>query len=217
MSAVHGQFVGADDAVQLCSLRDLHEVAGLVARIGLLVRQRLGDGVGNMLDQPATQHHVQELLAAADAQHRLVLRQRALRHGELEGRAPVLGDHGGVLGPAVIVGRVDIEGAAGHDQRVDTLEIVGDAVRLVRQGDRQAAGGIDGVEIVLAQRIPGKFGVSPWLFRIQGDSDQRARHAAKIRGPAGERYSKAFLPRHRGRCRRHRRRRGHVRQALRGR
>ena len=58
-------------------VRDLHDVAGLVARIGLLVRQRLGDGVGDVLDQLAAQHDVQELLAAADAEHRLVLRSSA--------------------------------------------------------------------------------------------------------------------------------------------
>ena len=80
---------------------------------------------------------------------------------------------------AAIVGGVDVEGAAGHHQRVDALQIVGNAVRLMRQRDGQAAGGVDGVEIILAQRIPGKLGVSPWLFRIQGDSDKGAGHAAQ--------------------------------------
>ena len=36
--------------------------------------------------------------------------------------------------------------------------------------------GVDRVEIVLAQRIPGKFRVAPRLFRIQGDSNEGTRH-----------------------------------------
>jgi hypothetical protein len=120
---------------------------------------------------------MQELLAAADAQHRLVAVERALGDGELEGGAAVLGDHRGVRGSAAVVGGIDVEGAAGHDQGVDALEIVADAVGLVRQGDRQAARGVDGVEIVLAQRIPGKLGIAPRLFCIQGDSDEGTGHA----------------------------------------
>ncbi len=63
--------------------------------------------------------------------------------------------------------RIDVEGAAGHDQRVDALQIVGDPVGLVRQGHRQATRRVDRVEVVLAQRIPGKLGVSARLFSIQ--------------------------------------------------
>jgi len=122
------------------------------------------------------QHDMEQLLAAADAQHRLVGRQRAPGDAELEGGAAVLGDHGRVLGAAAIVGRIDIEGAAGHHQGVDALEIVGHAVRLVRQRHGEAAGGIDGVEVVLAQRIPGKLGVTAGLFRIQGHADQGTGH-----------------------------------------
>ena len=58
--------------------RDRDGVAGLVARVGLLVLQRVGDRVGDVLDQRAAQRHRQQLLAAADAQHRQVARQRAL-------------------------------------------------------------------------------------------------------------------------------------------
>src|SRR4030095_1903407 len=63
---------------------------------------------------------------------------------------------------------------------IDALEIVADAVRLVRQGDRQAARRVDGVEVVLAQRIPGKLGIAPRLFRIQGDSNEGTGHAPRI-------------------------------------
>ena len=102
MGAVHLQLVGADDAVQLRALGHLHDVAGLVARVGLLVGQRVGDRVGNVLDQLAAQHDVQQLLAAADAQHRLVAVERALGHAELEGGAAVLGDHRRVARAAAV-------------------------------------------------------------------------------------------------------------------
>ena len=75
MGAVHRQLVGADDPVQQRAGRDLHRMAGLVARVGLLVRQRVGHRIGNVLDQLAAQHDMQQLLAAADAEHRLVLRR----------------------------------------------------------------------------------------------------------------------------------------------
>ena len=112
-------------------------------------------------------------------EHRLVLVERALGDGELEGGSAVLGDHRGVPA-AAIVGGIDVEGAAGHDQGIDALEVVADAVRLVRQGDREAARRVDGVEIVLAQRIPGKLGIAPRLFRIQGDSNEGTGHAPRI-------------------------------------
>ena len=72
MGAVHLQLVGADDPVQQGAGRDLHRMAGLVARVGLLVRQRIGHLIRDMLDQLAAQHDMQQLLAAADAEHRLV-------------------------------------------------------------------------------------------------------------------------------------------------
>ena len=177
--AVHLEFVGADDAVKLRAPGHLHDMAGLVARIGLLVRQRIGDGVGDVLDQLAAQHDVQQLLAAADAEHRLVLRQGTLGHAELEGGAAILGDDRRVARAAAIVGGIDVERAAGHHQRVDTLEIVGDPVGLVRQRNCQTTRRVDRVEVVLAQRVPGKLGVSAWLFSIQGDSDEGTRHAAQ--------------------------------------
>ena len=105
--------------------------------------------------------------------------QRALGDAELEGGAAVLGDHGRVLRAAAVVGRVDVERAAGHDQRVDPLEIVGDPVGLVRQRHRQATRRVDRVEVVLAQRIPGKLRVPAGLFSIQRDSDQGARHGGR--------------------------------------
>ena len=96
MGAVHLELVGADDAMQLRAAGDLDRVAGLVARVGLLVGQRIGHRLRDVLDQFAAQHDVQQLLAAADPQHRLVGRQRPLGDAELKGGAAVLGDHRGV-------------------------------------------------------------------------------------------------------------------------
>ena len=59
--------------------------------------------------------------------------ERAAGDAELEGGAAVLGDDGRVPRAAAVVGRIDVEGAAGHDQRVDALEIVG------RRGRARAA------------------------------------------------------------------------------
>jgi len=67
VGAVHLELVGADDRVELRAARDGDRVAGLVARVGLLVRKRVGDRLRNVLEQLAAQHDMQELLAAADA------------------------------------------------------------------------------------------------------------------------------------------------------
>ena len=107
---------------------------GSLRGLGCSCASALGDRVGDVLDQLAAQHDVQQLLAAADAQHRLVAVERALGDGELEGGAAVLGDDRRVPRAAAVVGRIDVEGAAGHDQRVDALEIVG------RRGRARAAG-----------------------------------------------------------------------------
>src|SRR3546814_2651278 len=68
-------------------------MAGLVARVRLLVGQGALDLVGDVLDQRAAQHHVQQLLAAADAEQRQVALQGAAGDGRFEGGAAVLGAH----------------------------------------------------------------------------------------------------------------------------
>ena len=146
-------------------------MAGFVARIGLLVLQRVGDGVGDVLDQRAAQRHRQKLLAAADAEHRHVARQRAVGQREFGGGAAFLQRHRGVpVGVAVQRG-IDVERAAGDDQRVDAVEIVRRERCIVRQRDRQAAGRDDGIGIVLPDRIPGIFRVAAGLLGIEGDAD----------------------------------------------
>ena len=63
----------------------------LVARVGLAMCQAIRDFVRDMLDQGAAESDIQELLAAADPEHRHVLGERTLCGGELEGGAAVLG------------------------------------------------------------------------------------------------------------------------------
>ena len=64
----------------------------------------------------AAERHVQQLLAAADAEHRLVAAERAAGGGELEGGAAVLGGDAGVAGRRAEQRRVDVEAAAGDDR-----------------------------------------------------------------------------------------------------
>ena len=90
VGAVDRQPVGAGDAVQQRARRDRDLVAGLGARVRLLVRQRVRHGVGDVLDQRAAQHDVEQLLAAADAEHRLVALDRALGDRPLEAGAALL-------------------------------------------------------------------------------------------------------------------------------
>ena len=168
------QLVRADDRMQLGARHHADRMPGLVARVGLLVRQRLYHRIGNVLDQFSAQHDMQQLLPAADAQHRHVALQRPLRDGELERRAPVLGHHRAVLRAAVVVGRIDVEGPACHHQPVDARQIVFRLVGIVRQGDGQAAGRAHRRKIVLARRIPGKLGIAAGFFRVQGHPDQRS-------------------------------------------
>ena len=60
---VHLHLRGADDAVQQRARHDRDRVAGLVARVGLLVRPaRSGTLVGDVLDQRAAQRDGQQLL-----------------------------------------------------------------------------------------------------------------------------------------------------------
>ncbi len=122
---VHLHFGRPDDAVQQGAGDDLHGVSGLMARVGLLVRQRVGHGVRDVLDQRAAQRHRQELLAAADAEHRQVARQCAAQQRQFGLGAGFLQRDGVVAGAVAVQRRIDIEGAAGDDQRVDAVEQIG--------------------------------------------------------------------------------------------
>ena len=148
-----------------------HRMAGLVARVGLLVRQGVGHGVGDVLDQRAAERHRQQLLAAADAQHRHVARQRAAQQRQFGRGAAFLQRDGVVPGGVAVQRRIDVEGAAGDHQGVDAVEQVGGQGGQVRQRHRQAAGAGDGVGVVGAQGVPGVFRVAAGLLGIQGDAD----------------------------------------------
>ena len=98
---------------------DSHVVARLVAGIGLLVGDGAPDLVGDVLDQRPAEGHVQQLLSAADAQHRGIAFERRLADGHLEIRPLVLGLDRGVTRGGAEKGWVDIEITAGDDEAVD--------------------------------------------------------------------------------------------------
>ena len=91
-----------------------------------------------MLDRGAAEGDVKDLLATADAEQRQVGVMGRPAGGEFEGGAPGLGDDGGMALVDAEQGRVHIEGAAGHQQPVEAVEIGGDLVRLMGPRHRQA-------------------------------------------------------------------------------
>ena len=156
-------------------------MARLVARVGLLVGQGPRHLVGDVLDQGAAEHHVEQLLAAADAEHRHVARQRGAGGGQLEFRAPVLGRNRGVARIGAEVDRVDVKGAAGNDQAVEPLEERAGVLRLVRQQHRQATAAHHRLAVVLANRVPGPAGIAARRLAIERQSDDRpAGHGADL-------------------------------------
>ena len=124
-----------------------------------------------MLDQRAAEDDVQQLLAAADAEHRHVAGERPLGDLDLEGGAPGLQLHRGVARLGAEEGGIDVEGPAGHHQPVDAVEIGCRLRRLMGQQDGQAPRPRDGLAIVLAQRIPGQLGIAARLLGIEGHAD----------------------------------------------
>lgn len=126
-----------------------------------------------MLNKRAAERHVQELLAAADAEHRSVGLQKTIQHGKLEGRSSVLGRDGIVAMISAVQGGVDVEAAAGHHQPVQQPNIVGGQLHLMGQRDRQPARLADGRAIIFANRIPGQIGEAAGRFGIQSKADTR--------------------------------------------
>src|SRR3546814_12350967 len=86
------------------------------------MRQRVLNLVGDVLDERAAEHHVQKLLAAADAEHRQVAVEGAAGNRRLEGGAAVLGAHRLVARVGAEQGGIEIEGATGDQQRVDAVD-----------------------------------------------------------------------------------------------
>src|SRR5262245_58500450 len=85
MRAVDGQRLSAGDAVQQRTRPDPDIVARLVARVRLAMRQRVGNLIRDVLDQRAAEYDVEELLAAADAEHRQVPGESTAGDREFEG------------------------------------------------------------------------------------------------------------------------------------
>ncbi len=69
--------------------------------------------------------------------------------------------------------RVHVEGAAGDDEGVETVEVGGNERGVVRQRHGQAAAGDDGIHVVGAERIPRVARVAPWLLAVERDADER--------------------------------------------
>ena len=111
---------------------------GSVRGFGCSCASAVGTRVRDVLDQRAAEHDVEQLLPAADAEHRHVALDGTLGDRPLEPGAPLLGlDRRVPLGGAV-EGGIDVEGAAGDDEAVDHARDRSDELGLVRQRDRQA-------------------------------------------------------------------------------
>ncbi len=96
VGAVHLHLVAAADAVQQGAGLDADRMARLIARIGLLMFERPRHLVGNVLDQPPAEDDMEQLLAAADPEHRQIAGQRGPGQRQLEGGAALLRGDAGV-------------------------------------------------------------------------------------------------------------------------
>jgi hypothetical protein len=70
VGAVDVKAIRSGDAVQESARDDPDRVSWLVARVRLAVRQAIRDFVRDALDQGPAERNIQELLAAADPEHR---------------------------------------------------------------------------------------------------------------------------------------------------
>ena len=152
--AVHVQLIGLDDAVQQRPRLDTDRMAGFGPRIGLFVSQGTRDLVGDVLDQRTSEDHVQELLAAADAEHWHVALERATGDSEFEIGARCLEFDGVVPVLGTEQGGIDVEVAAGDDQSVDSVEVCGRPPGRVRQEHGQSTRAVYAGAVVLANGIP---------------------------------------------------------------
>ena len=164
--------LGADDIVQLGAGFDGDFVPRLVPGIGLFVLKGPRHFVRDMLDQRAAKHHRQQLLAAADAEHRHVALQRCPRDGDFKLGAVLFQGHGIVGAVVAVKGRIDIEIAAGHHQRIDAGQQFARQIGLVGQDQRHPAGLGHRRCVVVAERVPGEFGIAASRLGIGGDADQ---------------------------------------------
>ena len=89
-----------------------------------------------MLDQRAAENHVEQLLAATDAEYRHVALERSFSDRPLEIGPGGFDDNRWVACFGAEQGRVDIKSAAGDDKAGNQVEIVIHAVEFMRQHDR---------------------------------------------------------------------------------
>src|SRR5262249_34775922 len=148
------------DAVQQGAGDDPHAMSGLIPGVRLAVRDATRHLVRDMLDQGAAEHDVQQLLAAADSEHRHPSLYSTPGRGELEGGAAVFGLDRGMTGLGPEQRRIDVEAAPGDDEPVDAIEIRESSIGVVWQEDRQSSGTPDRIAIILADRIPRKTGIA---------------------------------------------------------
>ena len=127
---------------------------------------------------------MQELLAAADAEHRHVALERATGDGEFEIGARCLEFDGVVPVLGTEQGGIDVEVAAGDDQSVDGVEVCGRPPGRVRQEHGQSTRAVDAGAVVLANGIPWLVGIAARLFGIEREADRRCRHLANLCGAA---------------------------------
>ena len=192
VGGVHVHRGGADDAVEEGSGDDIDAVAGFVARVGLFVGQRVRDAVGDMLDQGAAKGDGEELLAATDAEDGDVAGKGAFDQSEFGLGAAGLEGHGFVHAAVAVEGGINVEGAAGDDEGVEPVEVVGGEFGVVWQGDGEAAGGGDGAGVVGAQRVPGVFGPAARLFAVERDADDGFLHEGVASEVAGSEQATAL-------------------------
>ena len=126
---VHVEVLGADDLGQARAALDPHVVGRLAARRGLAVGDRAVADVRHVLVQRAAARDVEDLAAAADAEHREAERVRAADDGELEGVELRLHGPEPRVALGAVGGRVEVR-AAGHadarqvvDQRRDPVVV----------------------------------------------------------------------------------------------
>ena len=118
----------------------------------------------------------EQLLPAADAEHRHVARQRA--RGAPRSRRPCGDPWCDLVVPrrGAEQGGIDVEGAAGHDQRVDPLGIGAACSGSCGSSTGRRRRPRTTLGVVLAQRIPRQLGIAAGRLAVEGDTDHGSAH-----------------------------------------
>ena len=135
--------------------------------------EAIGHLIWNMLNERSAEGNVQELLAAADAEHRPICSEKTVQDSELERGSPILGRDCVMSMICAVEPRIDVERAAGHHQSVEQFEIVVRQLDFMGQGNRQTTGTADRSAIVFADRVPGQVRKTARWFGVQGQAYTR--------------------------------------------